>query len=142
MTNDDRTPSVRIRVTGLQEAQLPDLVKLDALCAAIHHDAGIDAAEVPSRDLAAFMALGRQNSCKVAEGARAVLTVLRVRGISVMDAARERILAQKDPERLERWLEKPSLPLRSPRCSTARADLLSSRAQRALRPRSGRAPRR
>jgi hypothetical protein len=35
-----------------------------------------------------------------------VLTVLRVRGIAVPDAARERILAQKDPERLERWLEK------------------------------------
>jgi hypothetical protein len=35
-----------------------------------------------------------------------VLTVLRVRGIEVSDAVRERILAQKDPERLERWLEK------------------------------------
>ena len=41
-----------------------------------------------------------------AEGeARALLTVLRGRGIAVPDAARERILAQKDPERLERWLE-------------------------------------
>jgi hypothetical protein len=38
--------------------------------------------------------------------ARDLLTVLRVRGIAVPDAARERILAQKDPERLERWLEK------------------------------------
>jgi hypothetical protein len=35
-----------------------------------------------------------------------VLTVLRVRGITVPDVARERILAQKDPEHLERWLEK------------------------------------
>ena len=35
-----------------------------------------------------------------------VLTVLRVRGIPVPDAVRERILAQKDLERLERWLEK------------------------------------
>ena len=35
-----------------------------------------------------------------------VLTVLRVRGLAVPDAVRERILAQKDPERLERWLEK------------------------------------
>ena len=41
--------------------------------------------------------------------ARAVLTVLRVRGIAVPDAARERILAQKDPERLERWLERASV---------------------------------
>jgi predicted transposase/invertase (TIGR01784 family) len=40
------------------------------------------------------------------EGARAVLTVLRVRGIAVPDAARERILAEKDPARLERWHER------------------------------------
>jgi hypothetical protein len=38
--------------------------------------------------------------------AHAVLTVLRVRGITVPDTARERILAQKDLQRLERWLEK------------------------------------
>jgi hypothetical protein len=38
-----------------------------------------------------------------------LLTVLRVRGIAVPDAVRERILAQKDPERLERWLEKAAV---------------------------------
>jgi predicted transposase/invertase (TIGR01784 family) len=38
--------------------------------------------------------------------AAAVLTVLRVRGIAVPDTARERILAERDPRRLERWLEK------------------------------------
>ena len=43
------------------------------------------------------------------EAARAVLTVLRVRGMAVPDAVRERILAQKDPERLERWLEKAAV---------------------------------
>jgi hypothetical protein len=43
------------------------------------------------------------------EAARALLTVLRVRGIAVPDAVRERILAQKDPERLERWLEKAAV---------------------------------
>jgi hypothetical protein len=32
--------------------------------------------------------------------------LLGVRGIAVPHAARERILAQKDAERLERWLEK------------------------------------
>ena len=42
-------------------------------------------------------------------GANAVLTVLQVRGISVPDAARERILAQKDLEQLTRWLEKASV---------------------------------
>ncbi|HKV06705.1 MAG TPA: hypothetical protein VJ725_01120 [Thermoanaerobaculia bacterium] len=42
-----------------------------------------------------------------AEGeAQALLTVLQARGIVVPDAARERILAQTDPERLKRWLEK------------------------------------
>ena len=43
------------------------------------------------------------------EAARALLTVLRVRGIAVPDAVRERILAQTDPERLERWLEKAAV---------------------------------
>jgi hypothetical protein len=42
-----------------------------------------------------------------AEGeARALLTVLRGRGIAVPEAARERIFAEKDPAKLERWLEK------------------------------------
>ncbi len=43
------------------------------------------------------------------EAAHAVLTVLRVRGIDVPDVVRERILAQKDPERLRRWLEKAAV---------------------------------
>jgi hypothetical protein len=38
--------------------------------------------------------------------ARALLTALRVRGIPVPDAARERILAEKDSDRLERWVER------------------------------------
>jgi hypothetical protein len=38
--------------------------------------------------------------------ANAVLTVLQVRGIVVSDAARVRILAQKDLDQLKRWLEK------------------------------------
>jgi len=40
------------------------------------------------------------------EAARNLLTVLRVRGIAVPDVARERILAERDPERLERWVER------------------------------------
>src|SRR5436305_3203822 len=43
------------------------------------------------------------------EAARAVLTVLRARGLAVSDAVRERILSRKDPERLERWLEKAAV---------------------------------
>jgi len=46
---------------------------------------------------------------RIEAAARHVLTVLRVRGIAVPDAARERILAEKDPERLERWHEKAVL---------------------------------
>ena len=38
--------------------------------------------------------------------AKDVLTVLRVRGIAVPDGARQRIQSQRDPEQLERWLEK------------------------------------
>ena len=38
--------------------------------------------------------------------ARALLTVLRGRGIVVPDAARERIMAETDAERLERWVER------------------------------------
>lgn len=38
--------------------------------------------------------------------ARAVLAVLRVRGIAVPDAVRDLILAQKDPKRLETWHER------------------------------------
>jgi hypothetical protein len=43
------------------------------------------------------------------EAARAVLTVLRARGLMVPDAICERILAEKDPERLERWIEKAAI---------------------------------
>ena len=38
--------------------------------------------------------------------ANAVLTVLRVRGIEVPEAARKRILAETDLDQLSRWLEK------------------------------------
>jgi len=47
-----------------------------------------------------------RNEGRAEEAARAVLTALRVRGIAVPEAARARILAEKDPERLERWHER------------------------------------
>ena len=43
------------------------------------------------------------------EACRAVLAALRVRGIALPEAARERILAEKDPARLERWHERAIL---------------------------------
>jgi hypothetical protein len=56
-----------------------------------------------------YVALGRdqgRTEGRAEEAARALLTVLRGRGFAVPDAVRERIVAQKDPEQLERWLEK------------------------------------
>jgi hypothetical protein len=41
--------------------------------------------------------------------AESVLVVLRARGLAVPDAIRERILAQKDPERLKGWLKKAAV---------------------------------
>jgi Uma2 family endonuclease len=38
--------------------------------------------------------------------AQAVLTVLRIRGIPVPDVDRDRILSERDPDRLQRWLER------------------------------------
>jgi hypothetical protein len=35
-----------------------------------------------------------------------VLTAIRIRGMAVPDMVRERILAEKELERLERWLER------------------------------------
>ncbi len=42
----------------------------------------------------------------IEEAARAVLAVLEARGIDAPDTTRERILAEKDRARLERWLVK------------------------------------
>ncbi|MFO0602102.1 MAG: hypothetical protein U0324_02955 [Polyangiales bacterium] len=49
--------------------------------------------------------IGRDEG-EAAASARAVLAVLRVRGVAVSDADRERILAETDLKRLERWHEK------------------------------------
>ncbi|MFO0758351.1 MAG: hypothetical protein U0359_17800 [Byssovorax sp.] len=43
------------------------------------------------------------------EAARAVLAVLRARGLDMPAPARERILAETSPEQLERWLEKAAV---------------------------------
>jgi hypothetical protein len=52
--------------------------------------------------------LGRTEG-EAAARARDVLTVLQARGVAVPDAARERVMAQTDPARLERWLAKAAL---------------------------------
>jgi hypothetical protein len=38
--------------------------------------------------------------------ARSVLIVLRARGFAVPDVFRERILTERDPDQLQRWLER------------------------------------
>ena len=50
-----------------------------------------------------------RTEARAEEAARSLLIVFRARGLGVTDAARERILAEKDPERLERWLEKAAV---------------------------------
>ena len=53
--------------------------------------------------------LGRDEGVKLGrdEGfALALLTVLRVRGVDVPQATRQRILDEKDTTRLDRWLER------------------------------------
>jgi hypothetical protein len=52
--------------------------------------------------------MGRDEG-ETAANARAVLAVLRVRGMPVPDDARVRILAEKDPARLARWHERAIL---------------------------------
>jgi hypothetical protein len=68
------------------------------------------------QDARGMLAVAREEGSKEGEikgevkgTARAVLTVLRVRGIAVPDVARARILAEKDPARLERWHERAIL---------------------------------
>ena len=80
-----------------------------------------------------------------AEGqANAVLTVLRVRGIAVPDTARKHILAQKDLQRLKRWLERATIATSIGEVIDDRAEDRSSRAGRtaAHKERSGRRPHR
>ncbi|WP_438036730.1 GNAT family N-acetyltransferase [Sorangium sp. So ce204] len=65
--DDERTAPKRIRVTGLQEAQLPALVALEQACTATHREAGPGAAEIEARTLADLAALTRRHDVRVAE---------------------------------------------------------------------------
>ncbi|MEP7126741.1 MAG: GNAT family N-acetyltransferase [Byssovorax sp.] len=65
--NNDRTPPKRVRLTGLQEAQVPELLQVEAKCAAMYHAKGFDAAEVPVRAAADLAGLVRHHSVHVAE---------------------------------------------------------------------------
>lgn len=76
-SDDERTAPARIHITtGLQEAHLADLVKLDEVCNALYYEVGFDAAEVPSRSEADLVALARHNSVRVAEADHVVAGIL------------------------------------------------------------------
>ena len=81
-------------------------------------------------------------AARVETQANAVLTALRVRRIAVPEAARKRILAEKDLQRLERWLEKAIV---ATSLSEVIDDRAKGRSSKTLRPaahkeRSGRRP--
>jgi len=96
------------------EAELPgsaDLIQrlhgmMENLAAkAAEAQAQIETAQAQA-ERAEAAARAQAERAEAAAHARDVLTVLRVRGIAVPDAERERILAERDGERLERWLER------------------------------------
>jgi GNAT superfamily N-acetyltransferase len=65
--SDDRTPPKRVRLSGLQEAHLIDLLAADQACAAMYYAVGFDAAEVPARTAAELAALTRDHNVFVVE---------------------------------------------------------------------------
>ncbi len=67
MSDEDRHPPERVRFTKLQEAQLPDLVRLEQATAAMYHEIGFDAAEVPPRSVSDIHGLVHRHSVIVAE---------------------------------------------------------------------------
>jgi hypothetical protein len=111
-------------VSGLlQPAVLPAISGLDDDRVRLYHDLVYNSLnEAARRELEAMMkgyeyqsdfakkyvAQGRAEGRTEGE-ARALLTVLKARGFVVPEAVRERILAQKDPERLELWLERAAV---------------------------------
>ena len=88
---------------GLVEGELVDLERM----------LGAKPSRTPEEEEIVAMVQGTFTEARkmgeAAASARAVLTVLRVRGIVVSDVDRERILAEKDPARLERRLEKATV---------------------------------
>jgi amino-acid N-acetyltransferase len=72
MSSEERERPRRIRVTGLQEAQLPDLAEVERGATAMYYDAGFDGAEVPVRSMADIVSLTRDHEVLVAEADRVV----------------------------------------------------------------------
>jgi amino-acid N-acetyltransferase len=67
MSQEERKAPSRVRITGLQEAQLAALVELETACSEMYWAQGFDAAEVPARTLPEIVALTKKHDVHVAE---------------------------------------------------------------------------
>ncbi len=67
MSDDDRKPPSKIRVTKLQEAQVASLLTVEAACTEMYYELGFDAAEVPPRSEQDFYRLPRDHAVRVVE---------------------------------------------------------------------------
>lgn len=65
--SEDRSPPARVRVSRLEEVQVPDVVRIDHACAAMYHAVGFDAAEVPVRSGSDLYKLTRDHNVLVVE---------------------------------------------------------------------------
>lgn len=64
---EERTRPTRIRVSGLQETQLPSVVDIEKAGAAMYRDSGFATGEVPARQAMEIVALTRDHNVRVAE---------------------------------------------------------------------------
>jgi amino-acid N-acetyltransferase len=96
----ERTPPQRIRVTGLQEAQLQALVEVERACTEMYYEIGFDGAEVPARTLSDVVALTRDHDVEVAEADHVVAGYLAWRDESPGVAYLEEISVHPDHQRV------------------------------------------
>jgi amino-acid N-acetyltransferase len=66
-TSDERVRPERVRLSGLQEAQLATIVEIEQACTAMYYDAGFDPARVGVRSLPDIVTLTRHHNVGVAE---------------------------------------------------------------------------
>lgn len=67
MTEEERTPPQKVRVTKLQEAQLPELVKIEEDCAQLFYEHGFTADDIQPRKDMEIARLTRNHDVLVAE---------------------------------------------------------------------------
>jgi amino-acid N-acetyltransferase len=67
MPDEERTPPAKIRVTGLQEAQLDSLQRIEQACAAMHYEVGLTPEQVSPLGFTEIATLFRSHDLYVAE---------------------------------------------------------------------------